>query len=216
MRPGLTTQVISEFPQPGSAAISPQVGFGDRTAAGRRLQLLVLPVGNCRICSLRVPLLDVTIEEDSIRICTMKVGSLAVPLISALLPTISILGLPDAAAADSPTIDVDLATLQGTLTWRTEPGRKYEIEDSNTLASFAAIPGSPIQAGNLAEQYAFTADTPARFFRVTPVDEQVPDILDQFPRDDAKSVGRFRAGNPWHWGVHPPLGQQRVTFITKS
>jgi len=95
------------------------------------------------------------------------------------------------AAADSPKVEVDPATQEGSLTWRTEPGRKYVVEEADTLDALAPISGSPLQAANLAERYAFTADTPARFFRVTPVDEEAPEILDQFPRDDGKAVGRY-------------------------
>jgi len=90
-----------------------------------------------------------------------------------------------------PKVEVNGATQEGRIVWRTDPGRKYEVTESENLKTWTPVQGSPFTSANLGMQHLFTADMRSKFFRVVPVDETPPVIQGQFPHDSGKAIGRF-------------------------
>ena len=79
--------------------------------------------------------------------------------------------------------------------WSTEPGIRYELQESTTLApaSWTTVAGFPSIAEALAQQHAFEVEAGGkRFFRVSELDEQPPEVVRLSPKDGAFGVGRFR------------------------
>ena len=75
--------------------------------------------------------------------------------------------------------------------WSTDPGIRYELQESTDLSTWTTVDGFPSEAQALAQQHKFEADAPAKFFRVIELDEQGPEIVSKRPRDEAFAVRRF-------------------------
>ena len=76
------------------------------------------------------------------------------------------------------------------LVWQTEPGVRYDLWQSANLADWSRVTGYPAVATGLAMEHAFTAG-PRGFFKMVPLDEQPPVVVDQFPGVDGFAVSRF-------------------------
>ncbi len=79
--------------------------------------------------------------------------------------------------------------------WSTEPGIRYELQESTTLESdsWTTVDGFPSEAEALAQQHAFETSGDRRFFRIVELDEQPPELVELSPGNDAFGVGRFNA-----------------------
>ncbi|MCH7225023.1 immunoglobulin domain-containing protein [Haloferula sp. A504] len=79
--------------------------------------------------------------------------------------------------------------------WSTEPGIRYEIQESTTLEpdSWTTVAGFPTEAEALAQQHAFEMSGNRRFFRVAELDEQPPELVELSPGNGAFGVGRFNS-----------------------
>lgn len=77
--------------------------------------------------------------------------------------------------------------------WPTEPGIRYELQESTTLEpdSWTTVAGFPTEAAALAQQHAFELDVDKKFYRVVELDEQPPEIVRKNPGDGSFGVGRF-------------------------
>ncbi len=77
--------------------------------------------------------------------------------------------------------------------WGTEPGVRYQLQESADLKVWAPLPGDPVRAEELALERLFeTSGTVPRFLRVVSVDEQPPVVRGKFP--DAGDFGVSRLG----------------------
>ncbi len=76
------------------------------------------------------------------------------------------------------------------LIWQTEPGVRYDLFQSTDLLSWTHVPGYPAAAVGLSKEYSFNLG-PRGFFRIVPIDEQPPVVVEQFPAVDGFAVGRF-------------------------
>jgi formylglycine-generating enzyme required for sulfatase activity len=76
------------------------------------------------------------------------------------------------------------------LVWKAEPGIRYDLWQSANLADWSRVTGYPAVATGLAMEHAFTAG-PRGFFKMVPLDEQPPVVVDQFPGADGFAVSRF-------------------------
>jgi formylglycine-generating enzyme required for sulfatase activity len=65
------------------------------------------------------------------------------------------------------------------------------VQQSTNLQSWSTAPGYPATANGPAQQMPFLTDGKARFFRVRELDEQPPDIVNQYPQDGGFAVPRF-------------------------
>ncbi len=78
------------------------------------------------------------------------------------------------------------------LAWSTEPGIRYELQESTDLQTWITVAGYPTKAEALAQQQALDlAAGPRRFYRVKELDEQPPRIAMQYPPANGFAVGRF-------------------------
>jgi hypothetical protein len=66
-----------------------------------------------------------------------------------------------------------------TITWPTDPGVRYELQESTDLVNWITVPGFPAQAIQLAQQQAVNLDGGRHFWRVIPIDDQPPVITEQ-------------------------------------
>ncbi len=74
--------------------------------------------------------------------------------------------------------------------FETIPGRRYSLQRSTDLTTWSTVSGYPQTATGLAIGHTFV-QVANEFFRIEPIDDQAPEIVDQFPGDDAFAVRRF-------------------------
>ena len=70
------------------------------------------------------------------------------------------------------------------LIWSTDPGIRYELQDSMDMESWSTVAGYPSEAAALAQQYELETGEdaePRRFFRVRQLDEQPPVVINRIP-----------------------------------
>ncbi len=89
--------------------------------------------------------------------------------------------------------EVEDLTNSHQLVWETEPGVRYELQQSSNLTSWASIAGYPTSAVQYTDGHAFEMDGEQKqqFYRVVQFDEQPPAITQQFPEDGGFAVPRF-------------------------
>ncbi|MBN2686327.1 MAG: hypothetical protein JXR40_13685 [Pontiellaceae bacterium] len=75
--------------------------------------------------------------------------------------------------------------------WETDPGVRYELQQTATLTNWATVLGYPAEAAQYADVHAFNTTNNAQFFRVVQYDEQAPAITDRLPGDGAFAIARF-------------------------
>ena len=106
------------------------------------------------------------------------------------------LQLLPAAAAEAPKItsqfdfSADTTPAARKLYFETIPGRRYTLQRSTDLQTWSTVTGYPQTATGLALGHTFV-QAANEFFRIEPIDDQVPEIVDQLPGDDAFAVRRF-------------------------
>ncbi len=87
---------------------------------------------------------------------------------------------------------VETNAAQKEVAWSTQPGFRYELQESTNLQTWTTIDGFPTEAEALAQQHRIELSAVSkRFFRVRVLDEQPPEILSLIPADDAFGVRRF-------------------------
>ncbi len=74
--------------------------------------------------------------------------------------------------------------------FETIPGHRYTLWRSTDLQNWAPVPGYPQTAAGLSIEHTFTQDV-KEFFQIEPIDDQAPEIVDQFPGVDSYAVRRF-------------------------
>jgi len=79
--------------------------------------------------------------------------------------------------------------------WATDPGIRYELQESDDLEHWTTVEGFPTEAQALAQQFIIEREFAGtrRFFRVRMLDEQPPAITRRNPARDAFGVRRFSA-----------------------
>jgi len=79
--------------------------------------------------------------------------------------------------------------------WATEPGIRYELQESDDLEHWTTVEGFPTEALALAQKHIIEREATGthRFFRVRMLDEQPPSITRRNPARDAFGVRRFAA-----------------------
>jgi len=79
--------------------------------------------------------------------------------------------------------------------WVTDPGIRYELQESVDLEHWTTVEGFPTEAQALAQQYVIERETAGthRFFRVHALDEQPPVITRSLPAEGAFGVRRYSA-----------------------
>ncbi|MCB1132201.1 MAG: SUMF1/EgtB/PvdO family nonheme iron enzyme, partial [Verrucomicrobiae bacterium] len=82
------------------------------------------------------------------------------------------------------------ATTPEKFIWATEPGVRYDLWESGNLDDWDHVPGYPAKATGLSMEYSF-APALRKFFRIEPIDEQPPVVVEQYPAVDGFAVGRF-------------------------
>lgn len=85
-------------------------------------------------------------------------------------------------------------TTQRQVVWSTDPGIRYELQESMDLETWTPIDDFPAEATALAQQHLIeTEGSPNRFFQVQALDEQPPRIVYSSPEDGDFGVRRFSA-----------------------
>ncbi len=75
--------------------------------------------------------------------------------------------------------------------WGTEPGVRYQLQESTDLESWTPLPGDPIEAVDLAVERLFEiSDIAPQFLRVMALDEQPPVLRARLPEDGDFGVPR--------------------------
>jgi len=76
------------------------------------------------------------------------------------------------------------------LVWPTDPGVRYQPQQSSDLLGWTTLSGYPKLSPGLADQYLFNANSNRQFFRVLQIDEQPPVITARFPDNGGFAVPR--------------------------
>lgn len=117
-------------------------------------------------------------------------------LVSLGLALVAALHLMPASAAVTPQLatefDFSPDTTPGArkFYFATVPGHRYSLWRSTDLQNWAIVPGYPLLATGLSMEHTFSQQE-KEFFRVEPIDEQPPEVVDQFPGIDSYAVRRF-------------------------
>ena len=74
--------------------------------------------------------------------------------------------------------------------FETIPGHRYTLWRSTDLQNWAPVPSYPQTAAGLSVEHTFTQDV-KEFFQIEPIDDQAPEIVEQFPGVDSYAVRRF-------------------------
>ncbi len=74
--------------------------------------------------------------------------------------------------------------------FETIPGHRYTLWRSTDLTNWAPVPSFPKTAAGLSIEHTFTQDV-KEFFQIEPIDDQAPEIVEQFPVVDGFAVRRF-------------------------
>src|ERR1035437_5347331 len=76
------------------------------------------------------------------------------------------------------------------LVWPTDPGVRYQPQQSPDLLGWTTLGGYPKLGPGLADQYLFNANSNRQFFRVLQLDEQPPVITARYPDNGGFAVPR--------------------------
>lgn len=116
---------------------------------------------------------------DSARI----IGSLGKSIIAAALMTLAGIGL---SGTEAPVLlpEEEPGTPEDwQIVWSTEPGSTYAVEQSDNVSDWTTLEGYPQPAQSVVSVEPVESGQ-GTFFRVTKVDQQGPEILEQFPAVD--------------------------------
>ena len=115
------------------------------------------------------------------------------PLITCIAAALSLFAPVLRAAPEIATqFDFSSETTPGArkFNFTTTPGHRYTLWRSTNLTDWTPVPGYPQTATGLAIEHIFTQGV-KEFFRIEPIDDQGPEIVDQFPQSDSFAIRRF-------------------------
>ena len=76
------------------------------------------------------------------------------------------------------------------MTWETIPGLRYDLMRSTDLSTWTRVSGYPKTIFGVATFQSLDSAN-NQFFEIIPLDEQAPEIVEQYPEDEVLGIGRF-------------------------